>query len=430
MLHRIPVERLRAEVGPGIDSMAEAVSRCVHCGFCLATCPTYLTLGQEMDSPRGRIFLMKEVLEGGLDLEDTLVHIDPCLGCLACETSCPSGVEYGHLLHPFRALAETRRRGALRRARRHIAIAVLSSPVAFRWMARLGGLVRPLRALAPAGMRSALELLPARLARRTTWPEVTSAQGPRRARVGLLTGCAQQVLAPDIQSATIEVLQRNGVEVVVPRGQGCCGALALHAGHQRQAQRLAARNLTAFPDDLDAVLTHAAGCGSALQETGRLFAGADHEAAACRLSERVVDASAFLDRIGLTAPLPPLAQPLRVVYQDACHLAHAQGVRAAPRRLLQAIPGVELVEVAEPEVCCGSAGSYNLEHPQIAGELGERKARNLATTGARIVASGNIGCITQVAHHLRALDEPIAVRHTFQVLRDAYREELASGPPQ
>ncbi|MEA2304909.1 MAG: glycolate oxidase iron-sulfur subunit [Solirubrobacteraceae bacterium] len=421
MHHDIPVETL----GPQADAMAHAIGSCVHCGFCLPTCPTYVTMGEEMDSPRGRIFLMKEVLEGQLELETALPFIDNCLGCQACQTACPSGVEYGDLITPFRAYAEERReRAPMDRAQREMVLRTLPFPRRFRLAARLGRLARPVARFLPDSMTAMLELLPDRLPRAQPLPEVHPAEGERRARVALLAGCAQQVLAPDINWATLRVLARNGVETVIPRGQACCGALAMHTGAAGQAKPLARRNLSAFPADVDAVLTNAAGCGSGMHEYGLLFRGEPEQEAAERFAERVVDVSVFLEALGLRDAPPPAPRPLRVAYHDACHLAHAQGVRGAPRALLEAIGDVTLVEPAEWELCCGSAGTYNVERPDTAHELGRRKARNLLDTGAELIATGNIGCMTQVGTHLRELGRPIPVLHTLQVLDRAYRNDL------
>jgi glycolate oxidase iron-sulfur subunit len=405
--------------------MAHAIGSCVHCGFCLPTCPTYVTMGEEMDSPRGRIFLMKEVLEGQLELETALPFIDNCLGCQACQTACPSGVDYGDLITPFRAYAEERReRAPMDRAQREMVLRTLPFPRRFRLAARLGRLARPVARFLPDSMTAMLELLPDRLPRAQPLPEVHPAEGERRARVALLAGCAQQVLAPDINWATLRVLARNGVETVIPRGQACCGALAMHTGAAGQAKPLARRNLAAFPADVDAVLTNAAGCGSGMHEYGLLFRGEPEQEAAERFAERVVDVSVFLEALGLRDAPPPAPRPLRVAYHDACHLAHAQGVRGAPRALLEAIGDVTLVEPAEWELCCGSAGTYNVERPDTAHELGRRKARNLLDTGAELIATGNIGCMTQVGTHLRELGRPIPVLHTLQVLDRAYRNDL------
>jgi glycolate oxidase iron-sulfur subunit len=422
MQHAIPT----ADLGPQADAMAGAIGACVHCGFCLPTCPTYVTMGEEMDSPRGRIFLMKEVLEGQLELETALPFIDNCLGCQACQTACPSGVQYGELITPFRAYAEERReREPMDRLQREMVLRTLPFPRRFRLAARLGRLGKPLARFLPDAMEAMLRLLPEELPRAQPLPEVVPAQGARRARVALLAGCAQQVLAPDINWATIRVLARNGVETVIPRGQACCGALAMHTGASEQAKPLARRNLRAFPPDVDAIVTNAAGCGSGMHEYGLLFAGEPERDAGQAFADRVVDVSVFLEALGLREPPRAPAAPLRVAYHDACHLAHAQGVRGAPRALLRAV-GAELLEPAEWELCCGSAGTYNVEKPETAAELGERKARNLLATGAQVVATGNIGCMTQVGTHLRALGHDIPVLHTFQVLDRAY---TTGSPP-
>jgi len=417
--HAIDLDAL----GPQGEPMAAAIESCVHCGFCLPTCPTYVTMGEEMDSPRGRIVLMKEVLEGGLELEAALPHVDACLGCQACETACPSGVAYGELITPFRAYAEERReRAPLERARRALLLRTLSHPRRLRAAARLGRLARPLRRVLPAALAAPLELLPERLPSARPLPALHPAQGERRARVALLAGCAQQALDPDIGWATLRVLARNGVETAIPPAQGCCGSLALHAGVAGQARSLARRTLAAFPDDVDAIVVNAAGCGSGMREYGLLFAAEPEAEAAARLAARVVDVSAFLAELGLREAPPPLARPTAIAYQDACHLAHAQRVRAQPRELLRAIGNVTLVEPAEWELCCGSAGIYNAERPQTAAQLGERKARNLLAAGADVVASANIGCLTQVRTHLRALGADVPVLHVVQALDRAYAQ--------
>ncbi|MBX5440730.1 MAG: glycolate oxidase subunit GlcF [Solirubrobacteraceae bacterium] len=413
MRHEVPVD----ELGPRGPAMAQAIEACVHCGFCLATCPTYVTMGEEMDSPRGRILLMKETLEGTLEVDDVTPFVDACLGCQACETACPSGVEYGTLVTPFRAYAEPRRRRApVERLRRELVLRTLPHPRRMRLAARAGRAARPLRRLVPRALRPMLDLLPPRLPDPQPLPPLMPAQGARRARVALLAGCAQQVLEPDITAATARVLARQGVEVAIPPGQGCCGSLAWHAGAADQARALAARNLDAFPDDVDAIVTNAAGCGSGMREYPLLFAGDPRAERAERVAARVVDVNAFLAELGLREPAGALERPTRVAYQDACHLAHAQGVRDAPRRLLEAVGDLELVEPEHWELCCGSAGTYNLERPEVAAQLGERKARALLDAGAQLVATANIGCLTQVQAHLRALGADVPVLHTMQLL--------------
>ena len=417
MQHTIPVE----ELGMRGEAMAHAVATCVHCGFCLPACPTYNVLGEEMDSPRGRIILMKEVLEGEVELDQALEYIDRCLGCLGCVTACPSGVPYGELIMPFRAYAQERRhRPFADRAARRLALETIPYPGRFRLAALSGRLARPVQGLLPAQMRAMLDLLPESLPSSQPLPEVFPAQGKRRARVALLVGCVQQELAPEINWATLRVLARNGVEVVVPPGQGCCGALAMHAGEKAMAQGQALNNLRAFPGDVDAVLTNAAGCGSGMKEYPLLFKGTQYEDQASEFVARVQDITVFLDGLGIEAP-PSLPEPFRLAYHDACHLAHAQGVTAEPRRLLGRIPNLDLLNIPEGDLCCGSAGTYNVEQPETAWLLGERKARNVLSSRAQAVATGNIGCMVQLRTHLAAAGGDLPVWHTMEVLDRAYR---------
>jgi glycolate oxidase iron-sulfur subunit len=414
MQHHIPVESL----GPQGEAMAHAVASCVHCGFCLPACPTYKILGEEMDSPRGRIFLMKEVLEGHLPPEQALPYVDRCLGCQACVPACPSGVPYSELLIPFRAHVEERRTySALDRLSRLMVLQTLPFPWSFRWSVNMGKLAHPFRGLLPGRLRAMLDLLPAHLPKAQALPELYPAKGPRRARVALLSGCVQQVLAPQINWATLRVLAENGVETVIPKHQNCCGALSMHTGAGGQARALARQNLRAFPQDVDAILTNAAGCGSGMKEYGLLFKGLGEEKAAAAFAGRVKDVSVFLDELGIKAPAA-LPKPLKVAYHDACHLAHAQGVQAAPRKLLKSIPNLTLLEIPEGEMCCGSAGTYNLEQPALARELGRRKTHNILNTGAEAVVAGNIGCITQIQSHL---SKPLPIYHTMELLDRAYQ---------
>ena len=415
--------KIRPEAhGPLGQPMASAVQACVHCGFCLAACPTYRELGQEMDTPRGRIVLMKQVLEGDLPLADALPHVDRCLGCLACEPACPSGVQYRDLLSPFRALAEKkRRRPFMDRMRRWLVANTLPYPSRFRFASWAGKFAREFAPLFPKSFRPMLALIPEQVPPRQTWPEVSPAVGKRRARVALLIGCAQQVLDPDINTATIEVLTRNGVEVIIPPSQGCCGALAWHVGDLPSAQRFAQDNLRAFPGDVDAIVTNAAGCGSGLHEYHLILAGTGDAATAEKFRHRVCDAAVFLARLGDLMPIPDSGKPLRIACHDACHLLNAQGVREEPRQLLRSIPRAEIIDLADPHLCCGSAGTYNIDQPEIAANLGSAKARIIAGTRADVVNTGNIGCLTQLKLHLAQLRTAIPVRHTMQILRDAYR---------
>ena len=418
MLHSIQTEKF----APFGSAMTNAVQACVHCGFCLAACPTYAELGQEMDTPRGRIVLMKDVLEQTLPWEAAQAHVDRCLGCLACEPACPSGVPYRDLISPFRALMRSKlpasTNGKLRRA---LLAQLLPFPGRFRFAAKLGRAAKHLMNSMPRGLRPMLELLPASLPPRQDWPALVQAQGERRARVALLLGCVQQVLEPDINTATIDVLSRNGVEVLIPAGQTCCGGLAWHTGDLPAAQKFARQNVSQFPEDVDAIVTNAAGCGSTMHEYHLVLRGTDAESGAEIFRQRVLDVSVFLARLGLR-PMPQAPTRRRIAYHDACHLAHAQNVVSEPRELLRSIPGVELVELASPHLCCGSAGTYNLDQPEIAASLGQKKARAVLATNADLVVSGNIGCLTQLRAHLEKLQAPLPVRHTMQVLRDAYAQ--------
>ena len=435
MQHTISIN----EIGAAGSVMAEQIEKCVHCGFCLPSCPTYRVLGEEMDSPRGRITLMKAALEGTLPVEQTMPFIDRCLGCVGCVTACPSGVQYGELLMPYRALAEKQRqRGFMDKVTRLMVRETLPFPGRFRAAAVAGRLAQPFRKLLPRQMQSMLALLPAQpLPAAQPLPRLVPAIGPRRARVALLAGCVQQALSPAINQATVRVLARNGVEVVIPGGQGCCGSLMAHNGDDEFARHLARRNLRAFADEapkmpqrsvstasfeqVDAIITNAAGCGSGMREYGLLFAGQPEEATARAFAGRVRDVSAFLDELGLITP-PALPQPLRLAYHDACHLAHAQGITSAPRRLLSAIPNVTVLDIPDGEVCCGSAGTYNLEQPEIAAQLGRSKAENILATGAEAVAAGNIGCLVQVRTYLAQLGRPLPLWHTVEVLDQAYSQ--------
>lgn len=416
MQHKIPVQSL----GPQGEIMAHAIEACVHCGFCLPACPTYTVLGEEMDSPRGRIFLMKEVLEGGLGLEEATPYLDKCLGCVGCVTACPSGVAYGELISTFRGWSEPKRqRTPFQKVFRMAIQETLPYPRRFRAAATLGKLGKLMQPVLPQFLQAPLNLLPDELPMAQPLPEVIPAEGERRAKVAFLAGCAQQVLQPNFNWATLRVLAKNGVEVVIPKGQGCCGALSMHTGERERALGFARNNLEAFPPDVDAIITNAAGCGSGLKEYHILFHGEPESALADEFVKKVKDVSVFLAELGLKEP-PALEQPLKVAYHDACHLAHAQGVRAEPRKLLKSIPGVELLEIAEGELCCGSAGTYNLEQPAIAATLDERKARNIIATGAQLIVTGNIGCFTQIQTHLRKLGKEIPVMHTLELLDKAY----------
>ncbi|MEW2546910.1 heterodisulfide reductase-related iron-sulfur binding cluster [Streptomyces sp. NPDC047002] len=415
---------------------AALVGDCVHCGFCLPTCPTYVLWGEEMDSPRGRIDIMKGALEGDAFGASSVRHLDQCLGCMACVTACPSGVQYDKLIEATRAQLE--RRVERPRSERLLREAVFA---VFPYPRRLRALRGPLRAYQAAGLgrllaRSglldrlpgplrAMESLAPKLGRTRPLPPCVPARGARRATVGLLTGCVQGAFFPDVNAATARVLAAEGCEVVVPQGQGCCGALSAHAGREPEALGFAKRVIEAFEGardgaGVDAVVVNAAGCGSHLKEYAHLLRdepGWPERAAA--LAAKVRDITELLDELGPVAERHPL--PMAVAYQDACHLAHAQRVRDQPRRLLRGVPGVELRELAEAEICCGSAGTYNLLHPEPAAELGARKARAVLATGADLMVTANPGCWMQVATTLAGMGERMPVAHTVQVLDASIR---------
>jgi len=409
----------KEDLGSEFASMKEPIEACVHCGFCLPTCPTYSTMGDEMNSPRGRIFLMKETLEGKLAPADIDPYIDNCLGCLACVTSCPSGVEYGELISPYRAWSEKQRERTLpEKLQRFALLNTIPYPGRFRAASKVARLFRPLAPYLPKGFGAMLELAPNVLPTEHSFKELYPATGQKRGRVALLIGCAQQVLAPRINQAAIRVLNRNGIEVVVPQNQGCCGSLAMHIGESKEARKAAQKNFDAFPSDIDAIISTAAGCGSGMKEYGTLFAGEEEDlkTEAESFSSKVVDICEYLDQVGFTPPAVDEPKTVKVAYHDACHLAHAQKIRSAPRELLQSMPGLELLEPAEWEICCGSAGSYNIEHPDTAKELGQRKVNNLYATGADLIATGNIGCLTQIEFHSQDKDRPLPVVHTVELL--------------
>jgi glycolate oxidase iron-sulfur subunit len=422
--HEIPEKQLENEVGPAAHGMVKAIEACVHCGFCLSACPTYQELGEEMDSPRGRIFLMKSVLEGELPVQDMVPYIDRCLGCMACMTACPSGVDYEDLLVPFRNYAEKKRdRPLAERAQRFAVHQTLPHPGRFRLAALAGHLAKPISGLLPEELNILLKFLPPNLPNYIRLPERVSAVGPRRARVALLAGCVQQVLSPEVGRAALRVLAINGVEVVVPSQQGCCGSLLMHNGDLDGARQMAAHNLAVFPTDVDAIITTAAGCGSGMKAYDALFEGRPEENAAVEVARKTQDITTFLNSLGLRQP-PPLPRPLKLAYHDACHLAHAQGVRKEPRSIFEAIPNLTLFEITEGDMCCGSAGTYNLTQPEIAVRLGQRKAKHILNTGAEAVAAGNIGCIVQIRSQMEQMGKPIPIYHSIEVLDFAYRQVM------
>jgi glycolate oxidase iron-sulfur subunit len=410
--------------------------KCVHCGFCLPTCPTYTLWGEEMDSPRGRIHLIKIGAEGTATLSDAYVqHFDRCLGCMACMTACPSGVRYDRLLEATRAQIERRHpRSLSERALRKLIFTIfpfagrLRAALLPAWVYRVSGLrklVRStwLRRLVPPGLRAMDDVLPAFTLRGlwTRLPKRVTATGSVRRKVALLSGCVQQVLFSEVNAATIRVLAAEGFEVVIPESQGCCGALALHAGQEEEAQAFARRLIDVLEKaSVETIVINAAGCGSTMKEYGYLLrndpAYADRAAA---LAAKCRDISEVLTEGESRAVRHPL--PLRVAYHDACHLQHAQGIRIPPRQLLEAIPGLELVEIPDAAICCGSAGIYNLVQPEAARELGDRKVRNCLTTDPDLIVTANPGCIVQLASGLERAGKRIPVRHLVEVVDASLR---------
>jgi glycolate oxidase iron-sulfur subunit len=428
-----------AAAGIDLDWLAGRIDyrrfqECIHCGLCTASCPTYLETGNENDSPRGRIYLMRSVVDHRLSMSaDVAGHLDLCLDCRACESACPSGVRYGQLIEPFKV--------ALGRTPVGQARTSWLQKVILRHLFPYGGRVK--LALAPArifqklGVLSAVEkigltrllpptlrrmqaMLPDNLAAGHSLPEVLPPIGPRRARVALFLGCVSDAMYPETNAATARVLQRNGCEVVVPRAQGCCGAIHYHSGVEEPALALARSNMMALdPDEFDAIIVNAAGCGAMLKDYGHLLHCSPDEALARKFVAKVRDITEFLVGLGPIAPTRPSAYK-RVAYHDACHLCHAQQIRSQPRQLLQMIPGLELVPLEESEICCGAAGTYNLTQPEMSRRLGRRKVENLKATGAEAVATGNVGCILQIARQLKEAGEPMAVAHPIDLLDQAY----------
>ncbi|MEO3386406.1 glycolate oxidase subunit GlcF [Mesorhizobium sp. CAU 1741] len=419
---------------PHVAESESILRKCVHCGFCTATCPTYVTLGNELDSPRGRIYLIKDMLENGRPADDQIVtHIDRCLSCLSCMTTCPSGVNYMHLVDHARAhIEKTYRRPLLDRLTRMMLAAVLPYPVRFRAALKLATLgrpfaplldaVRPLRPLA-AMLRLAPRAVPA--ASPAARPATHEAAGARRGRVAILTGCAQSVLEPGINEAAISLLTRLGVEVVVPAGEGCCGALVHHMGREEAALEAARRNVDAWTraiDDggLDAIVITASGCGTTIKDYGfMLRLDPAYAEKAAHVSALAKDVTEYLSSIDL--PEPTVRPGLTVAYHSACSMQHGQKIVREPKELL-ARAGFIVKQPAEGHLCCGSAGTYNILQPEISATLRDRKVRNIEATGAAIVATGNIGCMTQIAS---ASD--LTVVHTVRLLDWAYGGERPEG---
>ena len=418
----------------GAGPAREPIDDCVHCGFCLPHCPTYQNWGEEMDSPRGRIDLMRGLKEGKLELTQTVAaHFDKCLGCMACVTACPSGVKYDVLIEETRALVERQYPRPAHEARfRNLLFSLLPYPsrlkaMAFflwlysalgvRWLLHATGLIK----LLPARMRALEANAPPMSWKQVTskLPERVAAQGAERGRAGLVAGCVQRVFFPGVNEATLRVLSAEGFTVLVPKEQGCCGALSMHAGREDESLRFA-KALMASLEGCETIVVNAAGCGSHLKDYGRLFAHDPEWAGrAKKFAAKVRDVHELL------APLEPRAKrnpiPMRIAYHDACHLAHAQRIRLQPRQLLAGIPGVVLCDIPDGEQCCGSAGIYNLVEPGSARQVGERKVENVLSVSPDLIASGNPGCTLQIEQILRSRGKTMPSAHPIEILDASIR---------
>ncbi|MFB2967572.1 (Fe-S)-binding protein [Aerosakkonema sp. BLCC-F183] len=410
------------------------IDTCVHCGFCLSTCPSYRVIGKEMDSPRGRIYMMDAINEGEAALaEGTVQHFDSCLGCLACVTTCPSGVQYDKLIAATRPQIERNYPRSLpdqlyrklifnlfpypNRLRILLAPLLIYQKLGFPKFFRATGLLKQI-----SPRLGAMESLLPDVKLKSfvdTLPEVIPAQGKKRYRVGVILGCVQRLFFTKVNEATVRVLTANGCEVVIPKSQGCCAALPEHQGQKEQAQALARQMIDSFEGtNVDFVIINAAGCGHTLKEYGHILEDdPKYREKAKAFAAKVKDAQEFLAEVGLTAKLSPLTDgELVMVYQDACHLLHGQKISVQPRQLLRQIPGVKLREPIDAALCCGSAGVYNMLQPEVAEELGQQKVTNLLNTGAQLIASANPGCSLQIIKHLQLQGKDVPVVHPIELL--------------
>jgi glycolate oxidase iron-sulfur subunit len=412
----------------------DLIDDCVHCGFCLPTCPTYVLFGEEMDTPRGRIYLMNKALTEEPMNDNNVRHWDLCLGCMACVTACPSGVQYDKLIEATRAQVERRyQRSPQDKAFREMIFQLFPYPERLRLVAAplklyqrfgVGDMLRKVGVMnvLPKRMR-AMEALMPMLTKEQDVPEVTPPVGEKRRRVAFMKGCVQRVFFSEVNAATVRVLAAEGCEVVAPKDQGCCGALSVHAGREEEFQGFARKLIDSFEGlDVDNIVINAAGCGSTLKEYGYLLRDdPEYAGRASAFAEKVLDISEFIQELGPVAERHPL--PVAAAYHDACHLAHAQGVRKEPRQTLKQIPGMDVREIKEAEICCGSAGIYNMVEPEPATELGDRKARNILNTGARMIVTSNPGCMLQIQASLRRMGESMPMAHPVEVLDASIRGE-------
>jgi glycolate oxidase iron-sulfur subunit len=416
---------------------------CVHCGFCLSTCPSYRVIGKETDSPRGRIYMMHDISVGKAALSETTVqHFDSCLGCLACVTACPSGVEYDKLIAAMRPQIERHYpRSPYEQMLRKLIFSIFPYPQRLRMLLRplfvyqrlgIQGWVRrsPLfKQLMPktlAAMESVLPTLSIE-AFQDRLPEVVPAQGEKRYRVGMILGCVQRIFLPEVNDATVRVLTANGCEVVIPKEQGCCAALSHHQGQEEQAKMMAREMIDQFESNsVDFILINASGCGHTLKEYGQILKDdPDYCDRAIAFAAKIKDVQEFLDEVGLTTELSPLQSEgiLTLVYQDACHMLHGQKIQQQPRRLLRNIPHVQLREPIDAALCCGSAGIYNILQPEVGDELGRQKVQNLVNTKAQVIVSANVGCTVQLRKHLNLEEQTTPIFHPMQLLDFAIRGE-------
>ena len=411
---------------------------CVHCGLCTASCPTYAELGDENDSPRGRIYLMRAVTDGRLELtDDVRGHLELCLDCRACETACPSGVQYGKLIEPFRIAMEKTGDGAANSDdwfHKWILFGLFPYPARMRamlWPARIAqmtgayaltkAMLRFMPWLAPPRLRQLITMLPWLGMPQKGLPDFLPAKGTRRAKVALFTGCVGDAVFRPTNWATARVLQENGCDVVIPKSQQCCGAIHFHAGSDEPAREMADANVAAFDiDDVDAVIVNVAGCGAMLKDYGHHWQD-DKQSGREQLAHKVKDVTEFLDELGLVRP--PGEIHVTATYHDACHLGHAQKIKDPPRNLLAQIPGLELIDLPETDLCCGAAGTYNLTQPEMSGRLSQRKMENIKRTGARVCITSNAGCLLQILREANSQGYPLRVVHPMDLLDLSYREE-------
>jgi glycolate oxidase iron-sulfur subunit len=430
----LPIAAARASAGAGIDY--GLFLDCVHCGLCTAACPTYVETGNENDSPRGRIYLMRSVTDGRLELgHEVRRHLELCLDCRACETACPSGVQYGKLIEPFRIAMEQTADGGPKssdwfhrrilfglfpypeRMRKALIPARIAQRLKLDRLAEALGLV----SLLPPRLRQLVRMLPRLGKSQPALPHVLPALGKRRARVALFTGCVADVMFRHTHWATARVLQQNGCDGIGPAAQACCGAIHFHAGSSAPARQLADANVRAFlGEGSDAIIVNVAGCGAMLKDYGHHWRD-EGQPAREQFAARVRDISEFLDELGLVPPTGRI--PITATYHDACHLGHAQKIREAPRRLLAQIPGLVMKDLPETELCCGAAGTYNLTEPEMAERLSRRKLANILSTGAQTVITANAGCLLQIMREARNQKQPLSVVHPMDLLDMSYRGE-------